>query len=184
MVGEAVVLLRVEHFQQRRRRVAAPVVADLVDLVQDDDRVARLGVAQGADDAAGDGPDVGAAVAANFGLVAHAAQADAHHLAPHGPRHRGGDRRLADAGRPVEVDDGALHVLAGQLAHGHVLDNALLHVFQTIMIFVEHLTDVGDVKVVLSLVVPGQLGQPLQVGANNAGLGRLPALILQALQLA
>ncbi len=52
------------------------------------------------------------------------------------------------------------------------------------MILVEHLAHVGDVEVVLRFVVPRQFGQPLQVGADDAGLGRLPALILQALEFA
>ena len=41
VVAEAVVLRRVEHLEQRRRGVAAPVRADLVDLVQQDHRVHR-----------------------------------------------------------------------------------------------------------------------------------------------
>ena len=42
VVAERVVLRRVEHLEQRGRRVAAPVGADLVDLVEQDDRVHRL----------------------------------------------------------------------------------------------------------------------------------------------
>ena len=50
------------------------------------------------------------------------------------------------------------------------------------MVLVQHLANVGDVEVVLGLVAPGQLDKPLQIGANDAGLGRLSALVLQALQ--
>ena len=52
VVAERVVLRRVEHLEQRRRRVAAPVGADLVDLVEHDHRVHRPGVAQRADEPA------------------------------------------------------------------------------------------------------------------------------------
>ena len=45
VVAERVVLRRVEHLEQRRGRVAAPVGADLVDLVEQDDRVHRAGLA-------------------------------------------------------------------------------------------------------------------------------------------
>ena len=41
MIAKRVVLSRVEHFEQRRRRIAAPVGAELVDLVEHDDRVHR-----------------------------------------------------------------------------------------------------------------------------------------------
>ena len=47
VVLEAVVLLGVEHLEQRRRGVAAEVGADLVDLVEDDDRVLALRRAAG-----------------------------------------------------------------------------------------------------------------------------------------
>ena len=41
VIGERVVLLGVEHLEQRRRGIAAEVVADLVDLVEHEDRVDR-----------------------------------------------------------------------------------------------------------------------------------------------
>ena len=48
VVAERVVLGRVEHLEQGRRRVAAPIGADLVDLVEHDHRVHRPRVAQSA----------------------------------------------------------------------------------------------------------------------------------------
>ena len=47
-----------------------------------------------------------------------------------------------------------------------------LHVFQAMVILVEHPAHVGDVEVILGLIRPRQLGQPLQMGANDVGLGR------------
>ena len=81
VVREGVVLLRVEHLEQRRGGVAAEVGAELVHLVEHEDRVLALGAAQALDDLARQRADVGAAVAADLGLVAHAAQADAVELA-------------------------------------------------------------------------------------------------------
>ena len=46
VVAERRVLRRIEHLEERRRRVAAPVGADLVDLVEQDHRVHRLRVAE------------------------------------------------------------------------------------------------------------------------------------------
>ena len=61
--------------------------------------------------------DVGAAVAADLGLVAHAAERDALVAPAHGARDRAAERRLADAGRADEAEDRALLVVA-QLADG------------------------------------------------------------------
>ena len=74
--------------------VAAEIGAELVDLVEHHDRVARAGLAELGDDAAGHGADVGPAVAADVGLVAHAAQGDADELAAH---------RFGDAILPSDV---------------------------------------------------------------------------------
>ncbi len=74
VVAELAVLLRVEHFQQGRGRVAAEILAELVDLVEHEDRVARFRPGAGLQDAPRHGADVGAAVTADLGLVTHAAE--------------------------------------------------------------------------------------------------------------
>ena len=90
VVAEGEVLLGVEHLEQGAGRVAAPVGAHLVDLVDHEQRVVGAGVAHGAHDDAGHRAHVRAAMPADLGLVAHAAHADALELAAH---------RLGD-GRP------------------------------------------------------------------------------------
>jgi len=47
MVSEGVVLLRIQHFEQGRRGIAAKVSPELVDFVEDEDGVLRLGTPQG-----------------------------------------------------------------------------------------------------------------------------------------
>jgi hypothetical protein len=81
MIQELDVLLGVEHFQQRRGRVALERRADLVDLVQHDHRVGGLGLAQCLDELARQRADVGAAMTLDLGLVAHSAQTEAVELA-------------------------------------------------------------------------------------------------------
>ena len=107
VVAEGVVLGRVEDLEQGRGRVAAVVGAELVDLVQHDDRVHGPRLAQRPDQPAGLGADVGAAVAADLGLVAHAAQGDPHELASEGAGHRLAQRGLAHAGGADQGQDGA-----------------------------------------------------------------------------
>jgi len=59
-------------------------------------------------------------VAANLGLVADAAQADAHELAAQGAGDGLAQARLADAGWADEADDRAFE-RPGELAHGQKL---------------------------------------------------------------
>ena len=74
VITEVIVLLRVKHFQQGRGGIAAPVCADLINLVQHDHRVIGLHAAQRLYDASRHGADIGAAVTANLGLIANAAK--------------------------------------------------------------------------------------------------------------
>ena len=105
MVAEGRVLRRIEHLEQRGRRISAPVGAELVDLVEQDHRVHGARVAQGAHEAARQCADVGAPVAADLGLVADAAEAHAHELTSERTGDRLAQRRLADAGRPDQAED-------------------------------------------------------------------------------
>ena len=136
VIAERVVLLRIEHLEQRRRRVAAEVGAELVDLVEDEDRVLRLGAAQALDDLAGQRADVGAAMAADLGLVAHAAERDAHELAAERLRDRARQRGLADARRADEAQDRPLHRRV-QLAHREVFEDAILHLVEAGVLVVQ-----------------------------------------------
>ncbi len=84
VVPEGVVLRRVQDLQEGGRGVAAEVRAHLVDLVEQDHRVHRPGLLDGAHDTAGQRADVRTPVAADLGLVPHAAEGDPDELAAHG----------------------------------------------------------------------------------------------------
>ena len=79
--------------------------------------------------------------------------------------------RLADAGRADEQEDRRADLL-GQLAHGHVLDDALLRLLEAPVILVEDLLGLVEVEVVIGLDAPRQAHQPVDVGADDALLGR------------
>ena len=90
VVAEGVVLRRVEDLEHRARRVAAEVGAHLVDLVDHEHGVARARVAQRADDRPRHRADVGAAVAADLGLVADPADRDPLEAAARAPARSSG----------------------------------------------------------------------------------------------
>src|SRR5579872_5574472 len=105
MIAERVVLFGIEHFQKRRRWIAAEVAADLVDLIDHDERISRPRIPDGADERAGHGPDVRAAVTANLRLVAHTAHRHTDEFAAHGARDGLAERGLAHPGRTDETQD-------------------------------------------------------------------------------
>ena len=86
-------------------------------------------------------------------------------------------------GGPTKQMIGARQLVAGQLAHGDVLDDPLLDLFQPVVVLVEDARGLVEVEPVLGLDRPRQLGQPLQVGADDADLRRERMLLLQPLDL-
>jgi hypothetical protein len=136
VVAEGVVLRGVEDLEQRRGGISAPVRADLVDLVEQDHRVHRARVPERPDQPAGERADVGAPVATNLGLVAHATERHAYELAPGRTGDRLADRGLAGARGPDQREDrarlgvGLDAAVGAQLAHCEVLGHTVLDVLE------------------------------------------------------
>jgi hypothetical protein len=78
------VQLGIEHFHQRRGRIAAKIHGHFVDFVEYKNGIRGAGLAHHLDDLAGQGADIGAAMAANFRFVAHAAERHAHEFPARG----------------------------------------------------------------------------------------------------
>ena len=74
MVVERPVLLRVEHFQKRCGRIATIVLAELVDFIEEDDGIDRLGATHRLKDSSRHRPDIGPAMPADLGFVPHPAE--------------------------------------------------------------------------------------------------------------
>ena len=173
----------IEHLEQRRGRIAAEVGAELVDLVEDEHRIARLGAAQALDDLPGQRADVGAAVAADLGLVAHAAERHAHELAAERLGDRARQRGLADAGRADEAQDRALHRRV-QLAHGEVFEDALLGAVEAGVLGVEDAARLRQVDDLVGPLGPRQRDHPVEVGARHGVFGGGRRHLRQPIELA
>ena len=85
-------------------------------------------------------------MAADLGLVVRAAEAHALELDPERARDALAERGLADARRPDEAQDRAA-ALRVELAHGEILDDALLDLLETVVIGVEDAAGALDVDV-------------------------------------
>ena len=179
VVVEVAVLLGVEHLEQCRGGVALEVLAHLVDLVENNHGVAAVALHHRLDNAAGHSANVGAAVTANLGFVVKAAQRDALILAVQRLGDGASQRCLAHARRAIEADDGRLEV-AAQLENREVLENAVFHILQAVVVAVELCLHLLEVEVVGGILVPWQVEHGVEVGILCAVVGRL---LVQALEL-
>ena len=164
VIAEVVVLLCVEHLQQRRRRVAAVIAAELIDLVEHHDGVHAAGDGQAVDDAAGHGADIRLAVAADLRLVVHTTE-----RAVRGVGNAHGNTRLAGARRADKAQHAALDI-GRELAHGQILRDAVLDLFEAEVLFVQHLARGAHVERFLRARVPRQLEADVQIIADDSRL--------------
>src|SRR5439155_7591017 len=101
---------------------------------------------------------------------------DADELASEGAGYGLAERRLADTRGTDQREDGARAAsgrgaeppLLAELAHGQILEDALLHVLQSGVVLVEDPAGLGDVEVVLAADVPRHVEEPVQVGPAPA----------------
>jgi hypothetical protein len=82
VIVESEVLLRVEYFEQCRRRITAEIHAHFVNLVQAEDRIVGFGLAQTLDNFPWQCSDVSPSVTADFGLIPHTAQRKTNEVSP------------------------------------------------------------------------------------------------------
>src|ERR1700677_4196038 len=137
MVIERRVLFGVEHFEQGRRRIAAKIHAHLIDLVEQEERIRRLGLAHRLDNLARHRTDVGAPMSANLRFVAHAAERHTNKLPARRFRDGLAERGLADTWWTDEAQNRPGQ-LVGALLDGEILDDTLLDFVQAEMISVQN----------------------------------------------
>ena len=186
MIIERVMLFRIEHFQQRGRRITAPVATQFVDLIQQDHGVYCFGASHRLQDAARHGADIRAPMPTNLGFVAYAAErhadkASAERLCDGAPE--GG---LADTWRPNQAENGPAN-RANLSQHGDVIEDAILHFLETVVIAVQHGARLLDVDGIVAACRPRQAQRPVQpatshrrIGRHGRGASKLPQFPLRA----
>ena len=182
VVGKRVVLFGIKHLEHGRSGIPAMIRAHLVDFVKQEERVAHAGTNHALDDLTWHRAHVGATVAANLAFVMHAAQSHAHILAARGSGDGLAERGLADAGRTHEAENRRLH-LAHALLNGEILENPLLHLFETGVVLVKNAG--GGLKVARNagLLRPRIVRERFDVAAHDDGLGAHRRHLAQAAKL-
>ncbi len=163
------VLLRIKHLQKCRRGVSLVVAADLVDLVEQHQRIGYARLFQAVCDPPRHCPDIRLAVSPDLRLVTHAAQTDPDIFFVQCLRDRFGDGRLARSRRSHQTHDRHL-ALAGQASDRQILDDAFLHLLQSVMIPLEDLLRPVDVVVILRSPVPRKFQKRLYIPALHRAL--------------
>ena len=169
VVAEAVVLLRVQHFEEGSGRVTLDARRHLVHLVEHDHAVACAGLAQGLDDVARHGADVGAPVPADLALVVDAAERHPCEGPVDRTRDALAERGLAHPRRAGEAQERRTPQRI-ELLHRQVLDDASLHLVEPEMLRFQQRTCGREVDLQRRRLAPRQFRHPLEPGAQRGAL--------------
>src|SRR5438093_4286301 len=165
-IDKRVVLPRIEHFQQRAGRVAAKIRANLVDLIKHENRVPRTCAPQFLNDSTWHRPDVRAAMTTDLRFIAHTAETDPHKFAAQRIGNRLAKAGFAHTWRPEETEDRAVP-LRIKFAHSQIFDQPFLYFFQIVMVAIEDLLGLFEIKVVFAQLIPWKIGNDLDVTDNH-----------------
>ncbi|MCY1413172.1 hypothetical protein D9M71_285980 [compost metagenome] len=181
VIVKVVVLLRVEHFEQCRGRVATHVAAHLVDFIEQKQRVAYAHLGHFLNQTAWHRTDVRPPVTTNLGLVTHTTQGHAHELAVGGVGDRLRQRGFTHTRRANQAQHRPADFLHAFL-HGEVLKDALLDLFEPVVIGIENIFGTLQIQTHLALSLPRHLYQPVDVGTHHGGFGRHGRHLLELVQ--
>ena len=148
MIAEGLILLAVKYFQHRGGRVAAHIACHFIDLIKEDEGVIGLRFDERVDDSTGHGADVSLSVTADLRLIMHTAEGYAHEFTVNSACDGGGDGGLTRAGRADKAND-LTAKLGIELQRREIFDDAFLHLFKTIVIFLKNTLHFGDVDAFL-----------------------------------
>ena len=197
MIRERVVLRRIEHLEQRCRGIALERDAQLVDLIEQEDRILGARLLHALNDPAGHGAHIRPAMPTDVGLVARSTEGNADVGPAHGARDRLRDRRLSDTRRADEQQSrrarGAIILVPGRflfglalakLPHRQKLEHLVFDVLQTVMVLFQNFLGPFQIEGLVGALVPRQLGDGLEVGADDLCFHRLAAGALEPRELA
>src|SRR5207245_5155044 len=108
------------------------------------------------------GADVSAAVAADFRLIPHPSEREAHEFATCGSSDRPPERSLADARGADEAENGTLRVFH-ELPDRQKLQDALLDLLKPVVVVFEDLFSAAGVPDFLRLLLPRHGEEPVEV---------------------
>ena len=183
VICERMVLLRVQDLKQSGAGVTmSGPLSNLVDLIDEDDRVLDLGILQRLDDLARDSAYVGSSMALERAGISRTAKRDPDVLAAQGLSDMFANGRLSNTWRSNEAQNLALHRVM-QLANGNEFQDALLDIIEAVVALVEDFSGPVQVEVLLRPHAIGHLREVLEIRPRDLHLAMHLVHLQEALHL-
>src|ERR1035437_1197155 len=159
MVAKRVVLFGIKHLEQCGTWIAAEITSELINLVEQQDRICRAGAFHQLNDLSRHRTDVCPAMTADLGFVVYAAKGKANKLSACRSRDRFAQRCLSDAGGADEAEDRSARILY-QLTNGEEFEDPFLYLFKPVMVLVEYSFGFAEVRDLVGARLPRHIDEP------------------------
>ena len=171
VVKKGVVLFRIQDLQQSRRNIAAKILPDLVDFIQDHDGVGTARFFDALDNTTRHSANIGSAVTADGGLVVDTAQTHADIFPAQGPGNAFAQGSFANPRRSDQKQNRSLHI-GLEFEDRQVFQNTVFDFFESVMIRVQDFLSSFEVKAVFGHRVPRQFQQQFDIIQNHTVIRR------------
>ncbi len=166
VITKSVVLVGIEYFKKRRRRVALNACRKFVYLVKKNDRVFRFCLNNRRDNASGHCSDVCLSVASYICFVAYSAEGNAHEFSSERPCDGFRNRRFADAGRSDKAEYLTFKV-GRELFYRDIFENSVFDFFESVVVGVEDFSRLFNRKYVFGLYACGIVEHGVEIAFEH-----------------
>ena len=170
MIHEAAVLLRVKHFQQCGRSIALVIAADLINLIQENQRIVHTCIFQCGRQSARQRTDIRTSVSANLCFIPHSAKTNTHITLVQRACDGACNGGLTGSGRSHQTENRAF-AFRCQTADCKEFQHSVLHLFQTVMLVLEYLLCALQVQTVRVTLIPRESKQGLDIATGYRTFG-------------
>merc|ERR1719341_2440444 len=160
VVKEGRVLLRVQHLQQCSCGVALPASPHLVNLIDQDQRILRLGLLECLHRLARHCSNICSPMPFQFCHIRKTPHRESEELPVESSGDAFGNAGLSNAGRSGETDNFTL-CRSFQLAHCNELKDPFLDIIETVVVVIQHLGSSVQGKILFTGESPRKAGQPV-----------------------
>ena len=180
MIPKLPVLFGIQHLQQGRKCIPFIIIgADLVNLIEQHHRVFHSRLAKSVRNPSRHGPYIGLPVSPDLSLVPDTAKRNSHIRLFHRLCQRSGNRRLPGPRRAYQTEDLRTAPVC-QRTHRQIFQHPLLHFLQPIMLRLQNLLGMGDIRKLFRPLIPRHLQHGFNIGTAHTGLCRIVHRLFKA----
>ena len=166
MISKTAVLFRIQHLQQRSRRIAADIGGHFIDFIQKNNRIIGLKTCHFRNEFTWQRTEIGSAVTAYFSLVPYTAETDPHIIPAHSLGYGFYKRGLTHSRCTYQTENPSFYRTATVL-HGQIFHNLILDLLQSVVMAVHNLLHTIEIDARSLLREPRQFDNPLHIIARN-----------------